>query len=380
MKKYLSLLLVLVLAFGAFGCKKEDPKTETPQSETEIAGRDVLLDETAEVELNTEVLTEFLKEAANYDTGNYTYSAKTEANVAMGCGVAKLTWRVTEPKMIKTQNVTVTDRNGRSQSVRPTKKVRENQAVEFFNLIPDMDYTWKVEVTFSDGETITKESTFKTLPGPRIITIDGASNCRDMGGYKTDDGKTVKYGMVYRTAKLNNVTPTGIKTMTEVLGIRSELDLRNPAGESDSPVDTALSSVPDYKYVILSGPSYAPFFTAPEKREVVKQEILYFADENNYPLVYHCLAGADRTGVLGFYLLALLGVSENDIVADYEMTPNRERMGHQSEEAFYDFPSLMNAFKALPGTTFKEKAEKFALEILGIAPEDIAKIRSLMLE
>ena len=75
------------------------------------------------------------------------------------------------------------------------------------NLIPGVKYFWKVRVTSqNDEEKDSKTYCFTTKGNVRTITIDGVSNSRDLGGIKTADGKTVRYGMIYRSANLDSVT------------------------------------------------------------------------------------------------------------------------------------------------------------------------------
>lgn len=94
------------------------------------------------------------------------------------------------------------------------------------NLIPNREYYWKVKVSFKNGEQKTSKAyNFTTKGSVRTITADGVSNSRDLGGLKTVDGKTIKYGMIYRSANLDSITAKGIKQL-RMLGIKTELDLR----------------------------------------------------------------------------------------------------------------------------------------------------------
>lgn len=377
MKRGIAFILGTLLVMTLMGCKGGGPVTEDGQKTEEAQ---ILLEENLLVDLTAPLLSEYLEAASGYNTLDYTYTAKTVSDVTEGSGEGRLTWQVTKPEEIKTEKVRITDREGRAQEAFAKKKVREKQSVSFFNLIPDMDYTYQVEVTLKDDRVLREEGTFRTLPGVRIITVDGVKNVRDIGGYRTADGKRVRYGMAYRAAKMNGATPAGVKTVIETLGIRTELDLRNPDSEGDSPVDTAVKGYKDYNYVILSSPHYLSFFTNSEQFETVRKEVLFFTEEKNFPIVFHCKAGADRTGTLSLLILALLGVEENDLMADYELTPNRERMGHEGVDRFYDVPEMMRVLKSFEGNSLKEKAESFVTRKLGIEPEKVEKIRELMLE
>ena len=86
-------------------------------------------------------------------------------------------------------------------------------------LIPNVDYFWKVKVVKDSGEqTFSRVYNFKMQAYVRSIKIDGVSNVRDLGGSVTSDGRTVKYGIVYRSAQLEGVTEKG-KFQAKRLGI-----------------------------------------------------------------------------------------------------------------------------------------------------------------
>ena len=94
-----------------------------------------------------------------------------------------------------------------------------------------------------------------------------------------------------------------------------------------------------------------------------------FTKAENYPIIFHCNGGADRTGSLAFILGALQGVSEADLIKDYEFTSKRLVNGY-TEGSFRDFPGFLKAFHALDGDTPYEKARNFCLSA-GLTNEEI---------
>lgn len=113
--------------------------------------------------------------------------------------------------------------------------------VYLYNLKAATTYYW----TVTAGEVTSEMASFSTADClPRNIYCDGITNMRDLGGWKTVDGRRVKQGLLYRSgqwAKSGSGTPmiteAGVATMKE-LGIVTELDLRNEASELDpGPVD-----------------------------------------------------------------------------------------------------------------------------------------------
>ncbi len=199
--------------------------------------------------------------------------------------------------------------------------------------MPGKTYYWKVEGDsgFSEADI------FLTLDMPiRIIEAEGVNNVRDIGGWKTRDGRTVKYGMLYRGGQLNGyagmdaMTDKGKYVFDKILNIKSELDLRRP-GKDDGWQSECWWNAED-NYLKVSLPQYScilPEFEGsesggskfkPESLEAINNIFKFLSDENNYPIYFHCNAGADRTGTLAFLINGLLGVSYEDLTRDFETT------------------------------------------------------------
>ncbi|MBQ8494706.1 MAG: tyrosine-protein phosphatase [Clostridia bacterium] len=200
--------------------------------------------------------------------------------------------------------------------------------------MPGKTYWWKVES--SNGGSSMVDS-FTLEPNTvRYVTFDQAKNVRDGGGWKTEDGKTVKYGMIYRGGKVN--PGGGTKGLSEydhyvfedLLGINCEIDLRTQDADDGGQMSSVFGY--DTKYVKASIQGYTYIFPdfqqdEPQKREFspiipesLKKIFEAMADESNYPIYYHCNAGADRTGTVAFLLNGLLGVSREDLTRDFELT------------------------------------------------------------
>ena len=251
------------------------------------------------------------------------------------------------------------------------------------NLIPNREYYWKVKVSLKNGEQKTSKAyRFTTKGSVRAITADGVSNSRDLGGLKTVDGKTFKYGMLYRSANLDSITAKGIKQL-RMLGIKTELDLRG-----DSITKSPLGD--DVKLINIKGAYYVGHFKGIEfGYDENKEYIGYFCDElracadkNNYPMIFHCAIGRDRTGTLAAYIQMLCGIAEEDIYREYEFS-NLSFAGAcdgtREEGAYAPFNAMMEQIKAKSGGTLAEKAANYAIE-MGITAADIASIRSILLE
>ena len=227
-------------------------------------------------------------------------------------------------------------------------------------------YYWRV----GDSEI----RSFKTgdLP-PRMLSVDGITNVRDLGGWKTADGHSVRQGLLFRGSEMDlrvNITDEGIRTMRDTLGIRTELDLRYPdavCGRTESVLGA------DIRYIWISVYAYSELFRF---RDEIRQIFTHLSEEANYPLFFHCYGGADRTGMLALLVLAMLGVSEEDIRLDYEMT-TCSVFGYRSYETSY-MAEFLDRLNRYPGDTFRRRVISF-LHDCGCTDVLLEKIRAILI-
>lgn len=258
--------------------------------------------------------------------------------------------------------------------------VGDNECV-LYNLKKATTYYLRV-VIVADGEEKTSDPiSFGVRDlGPRVMKIDGIHNVRDLGGYVTPEGRTVQ-GIIYRGGALSpesyypnvGLTDAGKAYMKDTLKIKTDFDLRNAAqnnGLTTSPLTGAT-----LEYYNADG-----YDTGIANKETYRKIFAALSDENRYPVYLHCTGGADRTGTVSFLLNALLGVSETDLVKDYEYTSFSiygERNSKGGEPA-YRFAELVAAIKAYSGETLAEKTEKYLLSA-GVTETQIYNIRAIML-
>ena len=182
----------------------------------------------------------------------------------------------------------------------------------------------------------------------RVLNIEGVINFRDLGGYVTEDGRKVKWGQVYRSAQLDRLSDKGIDVMAK-MDIRSVIDLRFSdetqryptikkavpnaqisAWEDElEPIETTGSDDIQRSWkasLETNDPAQvreAMRVNYPKKlyshRAIYRKMLLQLA-KGQLPLVFHCAAGKDRTGVAAALLLSLLGVNDKQIVQDYLLT------------------------------------------------------------
>jgi protein-tyrosine phosphatase len=168
------------------------------------------------------------------------------------------------------------------------------------------------------------------LSGDRHIVCDGAFNLRDLGGYTTADGRTVRWQTLYRADGLHRIPP-GAAQAVAPLGWRTILDLRTK-GEHDEgafrhhegadvvhlPVIRApwdVTGVDDADPVDFLASRYMDMLD--EGVDALTTAVGLLATEARLPAVFHCSAGKDRTGVIAALLLATAGVPDDDIADDY---------------------------------------------------------------
>ncbi len=251
----------------------------------------------------------------------------------------------------------------------------ENYKVSVYNLKTGTQYSYRAIFTLSDGTIVTHGGSFTTAEGPRILTVDGIYNVRDVGGWKTTNGLTVKQGLLYRGTELDSavedrylLTQEGINELVLNLGIKTDMDLRSP--EDRMPGRYILGTNVEHKY--YNALMYEQVFTgegAAAMRDIFKD----LAEPKNYPIYLHCTYGCDRTGTACYILGALLGVSENDLIKDYELsglftdTIDRENI-----------KKVYTGLQSYSGFTLQEKAESYLLSI-GVTEDEIYSIKTIFL-
>ncbi|MBQ7346570.1 MAG: tyrosine-protein phosphatase [Clostridia bacterium] len=239
------------------------------------------------------------------------------------------------------------------------------------NLLLDTAYEWYVK---AGGET-SALSTFRTdAQTPRMLYVDGISNVRDFGGFQTNSGKRIRQGMIYRTSEMDShvsITPEGIRTLEEELDIRTDLDIR---GIKDEPRCPILDQT-RVRWVNYPLAAYAEIYNE-KQLALYGQAYALLTDEKNYPMIVHCWGGIDRTGTWLYILGGMLGVSEDDLGLDYELS-SFSRWGRRSRrsEQFCDFLKGLYEY----GSTLQEAATGF-MRACGITDAQLDVMRKLLLE
>ena len=176
---------------------------------------------------------------------------------------------------------------------------------------------------------------------PRHIHFESVPNFRDLGGYRTHEGRTVAWRRLFRSAALHKMNDLELARLKQEISPRAVIDLRHPKDPENNPEILLLKEIGARHYSIPFRPESSSYVkeewkahpSAPHmgaiylsriseqpfgKRLVDALEII--AEKDNHPLVFHCSAGKDRTGVLAAMVLAAMDIVDEDVVEDYTLS------------------------------------------------------------
>lgn len=250
-----------------------------------------------------------------------------------------------------------------------------NECAEIYNLMLGTTYYCEI----SDGEKTSEVFTFTTEEqAPRNLFVEGVTNVRDLGGWTTSDGGKVKQGMLIRSSKFNRdesdelmITAAGIDTMVSELKVKTEIDLRTVddnenGGITVSPLGSGVNyiSLPFQSggnILLLNKDSLADLFAILGKEE-------------NYPIVFHCSIGTDRTGAVAFLVNGLLGVEKDELYRDF-LFSNFGEIGSMRTpsiiQTYYDTVDMA------AGSTLAEKIYNYLVGC-GADAQDLDNLKTIM--
>jgi protein-tyrosine phosphatase len=214
----------------------------------------------------------------------------------------------------------------------------------------------------------------------REIKFEGIVNCRDLGGYRAEGGRTVTRQRLFRSGYIHQATTRDLNRLKEELKLTSVINLRgNKAGQQK---EVSLLNDAGIKYFNTPFFSYQQeelhldftnmgeaFLFRIRHKEYAKPIIAaleIIADPKNLPLLFHCGAGKDRSGVLATFVLSVLGVVDDDIIADYILSA--PYMADMVAGMMKD-PGTPEEEKNLPAYTWEATAESMALFLSGLKQE-----------
>jgi protein-tyrosine phosphatase len=246
----------------------------------------------------------------------------------------------------------------------------------------------------------------------RSLPLEGASNFRDMGGYIGAGGRPVRWGLLFRSNHLGNLT-TNDYALLSPLGIRLVCDLRIESERKSAPTRWQGPAPPEFLEVPVNTLTYVPATATVTERMIMVygrvafdaipefQKVLRRILRGQLPVVIHCTSGKDRTGVLSALLLRALGVSPDVVREDYMLT-NRyishdkatlemaasylKRMGRDGPVDDAALVQLLGVQREYLDTALRSIDAKYGSfdaylrQGVGLSPADLAKLRQRLLE
>jgi protein-tyrosine phosphatase len=249
----------------------------------------------------------------------------------------------------------------------------------------------------------------------RIVGFEGARNLRDLGGYPADDGRRVRWGVLYRSGALSGLAAAGWEAL-RARGVRAVCDLRTVREREADPFphagedglayragdcrasfaelgETIRSGFPTGEAAragMIAGYRELPFEMAPAYRP-----LFACLKAGETPLVFNCVAGKDRAGGAAALILTALGVPRETVVEDYLLTNQvydvEATLRGPREGRLARYPEAVGAAIARADRAYLEAAleavdarcggiEGFLESVLDVGAGDLRRIRDRLLE
>jgi protein-tyrosine phosphatase len=231
----------------------------------------------------------------------------------------------------------------------------------------------------------------------RELTFPDLLNARDLGGYPTTDGGETRWRSVLRADDLAQLTPAGIAAMA-AYGVRTVLDLRwaDEAARHPSPLPAGL---PQLRYERISLLTHTEDEWRLRSRDAAKElwkcavlehvrfelhrVLSFIAAAPPEPLLFHCVAGKDRTGLIAALLLALADATPAAIAQDYAVSSANLREAYLKRYADAEPAHILEALRcpeegAYNMLRFLERSGgvRAYLSQIGLKPQEIEQLRA----
>lgn len=253
---------------------------------------------------------------------------------------------------------------------RPCPIVIDGEPVEELrNLVPGQCYDWNGKMVLAEGTV-------------RMIDIPSMHNVRDIGGWKTESGDTVKYGLIYRGSEFayghEVIAPAEDLQALYDLGIRAEVDLRTLGDVGGfEPEASALGSDVSYLFRIVQDTWDNLLVDYGEEFRDAFQFVVECLRQRK-PVYIHCRYGADRTGLLCALIESSVGYSVDAFYKDYELTSFSEFAGKRPKTYLKTrFTDIIGYNSS--GHNLQELSRKYLTDVLGVSQKDIEDLTAIML-
>lgn len=265
----------------------------------------------------------YMSDSTYYTDDNYTHSVITAYNNEVLYGPNRdwpagktVHWTLsTASENIKEVVVVVAEEPDFSNAFTFYPSSLTDTSYTILNNFPDCIYHYKVEEIHNDGSSVVlANGIYRTVGQVRMIQVLNNRNVRDIGGWPTQYGVPVQYGLLYRSGSLERITEAGRHAFVDNLGVMAELDLRAESRLTKSKL------CDEADYLLLPHEGYMkdlknhPDYFARDLRWIIGRL------QEGKSVDWHCAIGCDRCGTVSFMIEGLLGLSEIDLCRDYELS------------------------------------------------------------
>lgn len=250
-------------------------------------------------------------------------------------------------------------------------------SVTIHNLKIGTKYYWKAVA----GDQI-HQGEFTTAKTTRFVKMEGVKNTRDIGGYVTQDGKTIKQGMIIRGTEIDALEAVGnnyfldsncVEQVQKTFGFVYDMDLRySDVYSGNNPYQSRLGEQVRHKF--YSAPQYGQIFQK-NYETAVRNIFTDLANPDNYPMYLHCAYGADRTGTIVFLLMGVLNMSEEEMLREYHRTGFTSKTYAENTKMDVVIEGLRRDYA---GDTLQEQIISYLLS-KGVTQEQLDSIREILL-
>ena len=233
-------------------------------------------------------------------------------------------------------------------------------------------------------------------PG-RPLDFPGLLNARDLGGYPTTDGGYTRWRSLLRADDLAQLSEPGFQALADY-GVRTILDLRWPEEEARSPSPVP-ARLPQLRYTRISLLSHTEDEWRLRARDAAKElwkcvvlehvraelraVLGFIAAAPPEPLLFHCVAGKDRTGLIAALLLAVADATPEAIARDYAVSGDNLREGYLRRYPDAERDRILEALRcpeegAYNMLAFLERAGgvRAYLAQIGLSQQEISRLRA----
>lgn len=350
------------------------------------------------VSIENEVLSRYLNDS-DYDTADYTYT-NMDKYVPPHSGQydkpdpVVFNWEYTSTW--KEMQLEIYDLTAPEVPVARYVVPAATKTCAVYNLIPERSYAYLLLGKNFQYLFPVEEGTFFVEGRRRMLRAPYVTNIRDFGGLRTDDGRAIRFGRLYRGAAMDHIrggvrsmiiTPDGVSVFRDVMQIGADIDLRSPKelllNDADPSNDMTNSPLgPDVEYYNFRISDFGGVRTS----HMYGQPIAKIVDclERGLNVYLHCAAGADRAGMLSFLLAAMAGVSENDLARDYELTSlahgGSARHARNALGAYNYAPTVEYIKTNFQGRTFAEKVQNYLIAKHDVTRAQIESLQRILVE